>query len=52
MILILYRQDIRDALAALEAAGVRGEPAAIHFRHILSMMEKNELQAVSVAEHG
>lgn len=48
MILIIYREEIAQVVAALPP----GSPAALHFQHILRTMEKKELQAVAVVEHG
>jgi hypothetical protein len=48
MILVLYRDEIATIVAALPPDST----VAIHFRHILTTMEKRELQAVAVVEHG
>lgn len=52
MIIVLYREDIQNALRALRDDGRENEPTALHFSHILNVMDKKELQAVSVEEHG
>lgn len=48
MILVLYREEIAEVVAALP----KDSAAGLHFRHILSVMEKRELQAVAIEEHG
>jgi len=48
MILIIYREEIAKVVAALPPDSIE----FYHFRHILRVMEKKELQAISVSEHG
>ncbi len=52
MIIVIYREEIAEVIEALRKDGRRGEPVLLHFQHILRMMEKKELQAVAVSEHG
>lgn len=48
MILVIYREEIAEVVAALP----KDSAAGLHFQHILRTMEKRELQAVAVEEHG
>jgi len=48
MILVLYREDLMAAIEALPNESA----TALHFKHILNVMEKKELQAVAIMEHG
>lgn len=53
MIIVLYREDIIAAIEGLTVIGLGADTSTLlHYQHILNVMEKKELQAVAVVEHG